>query len=98
MLAVVACAGLWGCSDSIVLEPPQPFTESQISPVRPEPTPTPEPETFGEHVQYRLNQAGELAQSRRGLVWPLLVVVALLWGFVQLLKWIYELTTSSPVV
>jgi hypothetical protein len=98
MLAAVVCSGLAACADSIVLEPPQPFTESQVSPQRPEPSPTPEPETPGEHVQYRLNQAGEFAQSRRGLVWPLLLVIAVLWGFVKLLKWIYELTTSSPVV
>lgn len=98
MLAAVLCLGLGACADSIVLEPPQPFTESQVSPQRPEPSPTPEPETPGEHVQYRLNQVGEFAQSRRGLVWPLLLVIAVLWGFVKLLKWIYELTTSSPVV
>lgn len=97
VLLALVLLGLSACADGIVLERPEPFMEQHVSPYRPEPTPTPEPETLGEHVQYRLHQAGGFAQERRGLVWPVLIVIGVLWGFIRLLKWIYELTTSAPM-
>jgi len=87
---------LLGCADGIVIEPAAPFHEQEVVPERVMATPSPEPQTPAEHIQYRLTQAGEIASQQRGLVWPVLLAIALLWGLIQLLKWIYELTTSSP--
>lgn len=86
-----------GCAEGIVLNPTQTFPEREIALPTPEPTPTPEPSTPVEKAQYKLEQAVEAAKPYRGLFWPLLALLAVLWGFFQLLRLIFELTTTSPV-
>lgn len=85
-----------GCAEGLVLEPTPSFHENQIDVPKAEASATPEPSTPLEHLQYRAQQAGGYAQEHKGLVWPLFVVIGALWGLIQLLRWIYNLTTSSP--
>ena len=85
-----------GCAEGIVLDPVQPFPEKEISLATPEPTPRPSPSTPVEKIQVRVIEVAQKANQYRGLAWPLLLGAVVLVGFYQLVRWIYELTTSSP--
>lgn len=86
-----------GCAEGIVLNPTQSFPERELVLPTPEPTPTPEPSTPVEKAQYKLEQAVDAVKPYQGLFWPILALLAVLWGFFQLLRLIFELTTTSPV-
>lgn len=95
-LFILLCL-LPGCSESLVHEPQRPFLEREIQIPKAEPSPTASPETVLEHVQHRSQQALDYAGQQKGLVWPVLAVIAILWGFIQLLRVIFNLTTSAPM-
>lgn len=84
------------CQDGIVMEPQTPFAQEEIILPKPSPSPTPEPETPLEHFQYRTQQALDYAGEQKGLIWPVLAVIAVLWGLIQVLRLIVQLTTSTP--
>lgn len=84
------------CAEGIVLDPQEPLEVERIALPTPVPTVIPSPETQLEYTQYYLKKGVDKAQKNRQLLWPILFLLFICWGFFQLLKWIYELTTSSP--
>lgn len=84
------------CAEGIVLEPQEPLQVERVVLPTPEPTVMPSPQTKLEYTRHYLTRGVEKAQRHRQLVWPILFALLIGWGFFQLLKWIYELTTSSP--
>ena len=85
------------CTDGIVQEPTPNFPASEIQLPPPVPVASKEPETPLEHVQFRSQQAMQYVNRQRGLVWPVLLVIGILWGLSQILRLIVQLTTSSPI-
>lgn len=87
---------LTSCTDGLVLDPVSSFSESEVDVPKSEASASATPSTPMEQMTYRLHQAAGLAQQNKGLVWPILAVIGVLWGLIQLLRWIYLLSTSSP--
>lgn len=85
-----------GCAEGIVLDPPERFHESEIVLPTPEPSPSPSPSTPVENIQLKVIEAAEKANKYRDLSLPIGLALAVLFGFFRLLRWIYDLTTSSP--
>lgn len=85
-----------GCAEGIVLDPPERFHESEIVLPTPEPSPSPSPSTPVEKIQVKFLEAADKANKYRDLSLPIGAGLAVLFGFFRLLRWIYELTTSSP--
>lgn len=96
LVPILMLLALSACADGIVITPQQPFEQSEVVLPTPEPSPRPSPSTLFEHTQLRIEQGAQLAQQNKGLIWPLFILMALLWGFIKLLQWIFNLTTSSP--
>lgn len=100
-LALFLMSGLliWapsGCAEGIVLQPAQTFPESEIVLPTPEPTPEASPSTSLEQFQVKFVEAKQKAEPYQAYVLPLSILMTLLWGFWQLVRWIYDLTTSTP--
>jgi len=89
-------AALPGCAEGIVLNDPQPFREHEIVLPTPEPTPEASPSTPVEKLKVQIVKVRDKANQYSGLAWPLILGLVALAGFVQLLRWIIDLTTSSP--
>ena len=98
LLGALFLAALPGCAEGIVMDPPQRFQQSEIVLPTPEPSATPTPSTPLEKAQVKVVQLGEKAGQYKGFFWPAVIALLLLMGFVQLLRWIFDLTTSSPPV
>ncbi|PKL78645.1 MAG: hypothetical protein CVV27_03020 [Candidatus Melainabacteria bacterium HGW-Melainabacteria-1] len=100
LLGACVLSALPGCAEGIVLNPAQSFGQSSIELPSPDPSPMPSPSTPVEKLQVQLieikDKASAYGQQYGGLAWPLVFGLFLLWAFWQLLRWIYELTTSSP--
>lgn len=94
LLFILFCST--ACAEGIVLEQQEPLEMERVVLPTPEPTVVPSPTTKVEYTQHYLKRGVEKAQRHRQLVWPVLLLLIIGWGFFQLLKWIYELTTSSP--
>lgn len=84
------------CAEGLVLDPQEPLSVEHIALPTPEPTVVPSPETKLEYTQHYVKKGAEKIQAHRQLIWPLIFVLLLCWGFFKFLQWIYELTTSSP--
>ena len=96
LLAACLLSALPGCAEGIVLNPPQRFGESEIVLPTPEPSPRPSPSTPVEKIQVKVIEVATKAGEYKGLALPIVLVLVLLFGFIQLLRWIIDLTTSSP--
>ena len=89
------------CAEGVVLKPLTPLPPGQrvVLPT-PEPTPFKPPETRMEYAQFYTDQGliavREQSRTYRVFFWPVVGLLVLLWGFTKLLRWIYQLTTSSP--
>lgn len=96
LLCGLLLTALPGCAEGIVLDPPQRFNQTEIVLPTPEPTPSPSPSNQIEKFQFKAIEMADKASKYRDLTLPIGMALLLLLGFVQLLRWIYELTTSSP--
>lgn len=90
---------LWapaGCAEGIIMNPTQTFPEAEIVLPTPEPTPEASPSTPLEKVRVQVVDISQKAKPYQGWVLPILLGLFVLWAFWQLMRWIYELTTSTP--
>lgn len=92
-LLVIAPAG---CAEGIVLDTPERFPQSELILPTSEPTPEPSPSTPLQKIQVRFVEVKDKAAPYQGYVMPLILGLVALAGAVRFLRWIYDLTTSSP--
>lgn len=97
LLCGLLLPALPGCAEGIVLDPAKPFPHAEITPEPlPDGTPSPSPSTPVEKIQVKVIEYAGKANQYKGLALPITLVVVLLMGLLNLLRWIYDLTTSSP--
>ncbi len=85
-----------GCAEGIVLDTPERFPQNELILPTPEPTPEPSPSTPLQKIQVRFVEVKEKAAPYQGYLMPSMILLVLLAGFARFLRWIYELTTTSP--
>lgn len=85
-----------GCAEGIVLDAPERFPQQELVLPTPEPTPMPSPSTPLEKIQVKVVAITREANKYNQYTLPLSLALGVLFGLFRLLRWIYDLTTTSP--